>query len=96
MNTVAASVCSFNESVCVSPEIFWHCAASAGGDQLGLKKLVLTGGMAAGEALASLGDYIWLPGAQHLRIYCSIWETALEIIRPGSGKQKRWLLQSKK
>lgn len=45
--------------------------------------------MAAGEALASLGDQIRLPGAHHLHSHLSVWETALEVIRPGSENQKR-------
>lgn len=49
----------------------------------------LTGGMAAGEALASLGDEIWLASAQHFCIYLSVWETTLEIIGSGSENQTR-------
>lgn len=55
-----------------------------------LSLLVLTGGVAAGEALTSLWDQLWLSSAQHLFIDLSIWETALEIIRPGS--EKGWFI----
>lgn len=51
--------------------------------------LLLTGGVAAGEALASLWNQICLSGAQHLFMYLSIRKTALEIIRPGSKKHKQ-------
>lgn len=39
--------------------------------------VILTGGMAAGEALAPLGDYRRLPSAKHLCIHLPIWETTL-------------------